>query len=93
MKILTLLFMFSFNCFYSQVVTYKGLVFSKGTNLPIENATVKIIKNDNTIFYTITNSFGKFSFKNSNSNEFNSIEISHLGYKKGIYKQLIQNFI
>ena len=92
MKILTLLFMFSFNCFYSQVVIYKGLVFSKGTNLPIENATVKIIKNDNTIFYTITNSFGKFSFKNSNSNEIYSIEISHLGYKKEIYKTIDSKF-
>jgi hypothetical protein len=50
MKILTLLFMFSSNCLYSQVVLYKGFVFSKSTSLAIENATVKIIKNDNTIF-------------------------------------------
>jgi len=60
---------------YSQSTKIIGKIVDEKSNNPIENATIKVLKNN---VFTVSNSNGKFSIQ---AVEGDKIEISHLGYK------------
>lgn len=72
---LILLLMFGFATAYSQSVVISGKIVMEETNNPIENATIKVLKNK---LVTISNANGEFSIQAENGDR---AEISHLSYK------------
>lgn len=87
-----LLLLLQVNVLFSQTNSIEGFVYSKKSNVPIENANVKLEINGKTL-YASTDVNGKFRFKNVESySAIYSIEISHQAYKKEIFNKITSKF-
>ncbi len=90
-KISFILLLFFQNIFSQEILNknnghlFWGYVYSNEQRLPIEKATIKIFSNNITKYF-ITDENGKFEIPN---NTIDSIEVSSLGYKKRIYKIIL----
>ena len=74
-QLFALLLTFLSTMAFAQLSTFKGKVIAENLNIPIENASVKVIKTNT---YTVTNKNGEFSIEASPNSK---ILISHLGFK------------
>lgn len=66
-----------------EIITLKGTIIDEETNKPIKYSSISLI--DHNIF-TTSNADGYFTFHLSPKHINGSIEVSHVGYQKAIYK-------
>lgn len=86
-KIFLLSFILLSTINYSQSAKITGKIVDEKTNNPIENATIKVIKNN---VFSISNSNGEFTIQ---AKEGAKIEVSHISYKSLIFELQQQSTI